>query len=145
MKKLSLVLLLVLGLGVMSAGMVQADPIVVGNPLWYSFLFGPAAPPSDAVGAFYANSDNPGAPPWTYTAATTTSVKITDSFTVGDIFNLYDNSVFVGTTSNVPNNGNFANDLGDAAYANPIFSHGLVHLSCGAPLAHHPNLSKCHR
>ena len=33
MKKIALVLLLVGGLGVMSVGMVQADPIKVGDPL----------------------------------------------------------------------------------------------------------------
>ena len=45
MKKLSLVLLLVVGLGVGSAGMVQADPIVGrGWPPWYAFLFGGLAP-----------------------------------------------------------------------------------------------------
>ena len=44
MKKLALVLLLVMGLGVVSAGMVQATAITVGDP-WYAFFAGLAGTP----------------------------------------------------------------------------------------------------
>ena len=98
MKKIALALLLVGGLGVMSAGMVQASAITTGP--WYAFEFGfPGT--TDAVGVSTHDSSNPGVPPWTYTAAAATSVKITDSYNTGDMFNLYDNGFLVGTTSTV--------------------------------------------
>jgi hypothetical protein len=131
MKKLALVLVLVMGIGVMSVGMVQADVINVGNPQWYAILFGPANPPTDAVGAFYANSAYPGDPPWTYSAATPTAVKITDAFTVGDIFNLYDNGLFVGTTSIVANNGAYYSPDPDVNFTTAELSHGLFILPAG--------------
>ena len=131
MKKLSLVLIVVLGLGVVSAGMVQADPITVGNPLWYAFLFGLPGPV--AVGSSIANSTNPGNPPWTYTAATATSVKITDSFSAGDMFSLYDFGTFIGTTSIVPTTAiGTTNPSPDADYLDPLLSHGLFTLAAGS-------------
>ena len=109
MKKLFLVLLLVLGLGVMSAGMVQADVINVGDPLpalpttWYAFFAGEAGTGNSfGVGTNVANNITPGAAPWTYNAATATAVKITDTATVGDIYRLYDFGAVVGDTSTVP-------------------------------------------
>jgi hypothetical protein len=130
MKKLSLVLIVVLGLGMISAGMVQADPIAVDTPLWYAFLFGLPGP--DAVGSSIANSTNPGNPPWTYTAATATNVKITDSFTAGDMFNLYDFGAFIGTTSTVPDTATGTNNPSpDVDYLDPLLSHGLFTLPAG--------------
>jgi hypothetical protein len=131
MKKLSLVLLLVLSLGVVSAGMVQADPIVVGNPQWYAFLFD--FPPTFAVGTSNGVGINPGTPPWTYTAASPTAVKITDSFTAGDMFSLYDNNVFIGTTSTVPTTATGTNNAtADLDYLDALLSHGLFTLAAGS-------------
>jgi hypothetical protein len=130
MKKLCLVLLFVLGLGMVSAGMVQASAITVGNPSWYAFLFD--FPPSFAVGTSNGVGIDPGNPPWTYTAATATNVKITDSFTAGDMFNLYDNNVFIGTTSPVPTTATGTNNpSADADYLDPLLSHGLFTLAAG--------------
>ena len=131
MKKLSLVLILVMGLGMVSAGMVQADPIVVGNPQWYAFEFD--FPPTFAVGISNSVGVNPGAPPWTYTALTPTAVKITDSFTAGDMFSLYDNGLFVGTTSTVPTTPTVTNNAtADLDYLDPLLSHGLFTLAAGS-------------
>jgi hypothetical protein len=129
MKKIALVLLLVGGLGVMSVGMVQASPIVVGGP-WYAFEFG--FPPTFAVGVATHDSADPGIPPWTYDAATATSVKITDSYTAGDMFSLYDFNVFVGTTSTVPTTAlGTTNPTPDVDYLDPLLSHGLFILPAG--------------
>jgi hypothetical protein len=118
-------------LSVGSAGMVQATAITAGNPLWYSFLFG--LPGTFAVSSTIANSIPPGAPPWTYTAATPTAVKITDSFTAGDMFSLYDNNVFVGTTSSVPTTAIGTNNpTPDADFVDPLLSHGLFTLPAGS-------------
>jgi hypothetical protein len=139
MKKLSLVLLLVVGLCVGQVGMVQANPIVVGNPLWYAFCAGndPQLPGSCsannfAVGSSFAGTDNPGVPPWTYTAATATAVKITDTSTAGDMYRLYDFNIFVGDTSTVPTTAIGTNNpTPDADYADPLLSHGLFTLASG--------------
>ncbi len=129
MKKIVLVLLLVGGLGVMSVSMVQADPINVGDP-WYAFEFG--FPGTFAVGVSTHDSSNPGLPPWTYDATSATLVKITDSYTAGDMFNLYDLGVFVGTTSIVPTTATgTTNPTPDVDYLDPLLSHGLFALAPG--------------
>jgi len=133
MKKLSVALLVVVGLSVMSVALAQADPIVVGNPLWYAFFAGEAGTPSAfAVGSSIANSTNPGNPPWTYSAATATSVKITDSFTAGDMYRLYDFGSFIGDTSTVPTTAIGTNNPNpDADYLDPRLSHGIFILPAG--------------
>lgn len=129
MKKIALVLLLVGGLGVMPVGMVQASPVVVGGP-WYAFEFG--FPGTFAIGVATHDSSDPGVPPWTYDATTATRVKLTDSYTAGDMFSLYDLGVFVGTTSNVPTTAiGTTNPTPDADYLDPLLSHGLFTLAAG--------------
>jgi hypothetical protein len=129
MKKIALVLLLVGGLGVMSVGMVQASPVVVGGP-WYAFEFG--FPGTFAVGTATHDSADPGLPPWTYDAATATSVKITDSYSAGDMFSLYDLGVLVGTTSIVNTAAiGTTNPTPDVDYLDPLLSHGLFTLAPG--------------
>jgi hypothetical protein len=129
MKKIALVLLLVGGLGVMSAGLVQASPVVVGGP-WYAFVFD--FPPTFAVGTATHDSADPGIPPWTYDATTPTSVKITDSYNTGDMFSLYDLGVFVGTTSSVPTTPiGTTNPTPDGDYLDSRLSHGLFTLAAG--------------
>jgi hypothetical protein len=134
MKKLSLALLLVVGFCVGSASMVQATDINVGNLRWYTFFAGLAGSPNAfAVGASNAFGDNPGNPPWTYTSATNTSVKITDTATVGDIFRLYDFGIFIGDTSSVANDGTGTNNNDpNLDYADPILSHGFFVLPEGS-------------
>jgi hypothetical protein len=134
MKKLSLVLLFVVGLSVGSAGMIQATPITVDNTRWYTFFAGLAGSSNAfAVGASNAFGDNPGDPPWTYTAATATEVKITDTATVGDIFRLYDFGAFIGDTSTVANDGTGTNHNDpNLDYADPILSHGSFVLAAGS-------------
>jgi hypothetical protein len=134
MKKLSLLVLLVMSLCVGSAGMVQATAINVGNPNWYTFFAGLAGSPNAfAVGASNAFGDNPGNPPWTYTAATGTIVKIPDTATVGDRFRLYDFGIFIGDTSVVANNGNGTNNNNpNADFIDPVLSHGAFALAGGS-------------
>jgi len=140
MKKLSLVLLLVVGLGVVSAGMVQADVINVGDPLpvlpttWYAFSAGEAGTGNSfGVGTNIANNITPGAAPWTYNAATATAVKITDSFTAGDMFRLYDFGNFIGDTSTVPTTAIGTNNLfPDLDFLDTRLSHGLFILPAGS-------------
>jgi PEP-CTERM motif len=112
---------------------VQATDITVDNPRWYTFFAGLAGSSNAfAVGAFNAQGDNPGDPPWTYTAATDTIVKITDSFTVGDIFRLYDNGVAIGDMSTIANNGIGTNNATpDLDFIDPLLSHGSFTLSGG--------------
>jgi hypothetical protein len=135
MKKLALMLTLVVGFCVVSAGMVQATDITVGNARWYTFCAGAEVGCSTddfAVGASNAFGDNPGAPPWTYTAATDTIVKITDSFAAGDMFRLYDFGVVVGDTSTVPTAAIGTNNpTPDADYLDPLLSHGFFVLPGG--------------
>jgi hypothetical protein len=134
MKKLSLMMLLVVSLCAGSAGIVQATDITVGNPDWYTFFVGEAGTSNAfAVGASNAFGDNPGDPPWTYTAAGDTIVKITDSFTVGDIFRLYDFGNFVGDTSTIVNDGTGTNNASpDLDFLDPLLSHGSFILPGGA-------------
>jgi hypothetical protein len=132
MKKLALVLLLVMGLGVGSAGMVQADnPINLGT--WYEFEFGPAGSFAIAGGGVQGVQGAP-APAWTYTGASI--VTIVDTALSGDMLTLYDNGGFVGTTSSVSNDitNLFYLDpsLGpDAALTHPELSYGLFTLPGG--------------
>jgi hypothetical protein len=140
MKKLALVLLLVLGLGVMSAGMVRADVINVGDPLpalpttWYAFFAGQAGTGNSfGVGTNVANNITPGATPWTYSSPLgATAVKITDTSSAGDMFRLYDFGAVVGDTSTVPTTAiGTTNIFPDLDYADPILSHGLFILPAG--------------
>ena len=119
-------LLLILGLGMVAIGMVQAGAIAVDNTLWYALALG-LAPDAIADGTANFNIDNPGDHPWTYTAATATSVKITDSFAAGDMSGLYDHNVLTGTTSAVPTTA-IGTDIPtpDADFVDPIY---LVSLS----------------
>ena len=100
MKKIVLVLLLVGGLGVMSVSMVQADPINVGDPLWYQFQWNfNTYPGFGTAGGGISGTQVAPNPPWTYTAATGTIVSIVDTALNGDVFRLWDGTTPVGATS----------------------------------------------
>lgn len=94
--------------GVMLAGLclaapASAGPIVVGNPNWYEFAFG-------AVGSFAftgtgtipstgGNSQYADNPPWTFNAgASGVLFTITDAFSKGDSFEVFDFGVSIGAT-----------------------------------------------
>jgi hypothetical protein len=140
MKKLFLVLLLAIGFYVGSVGLAQASAVVVGNSNWYAFCagFDPAQPNNCsqnnfAVGSAFANTDNPGSPPWTYTSAAATAVKITDTAAAGDIYRLYDLGIPVGYTSTVPITAIGTNNATpDLDYLDPRLSHGLFTLGAGS-------------
>lgn len=133
MRKSHFSLLLLVGFCVGSAGVVQATSITVGNPAWYTFFAGQAGTANAfAVGASNAFGDNPGDPPWTYISAADSIVKITDSFTTGDIFRLFDNGILVGDTSIPPSPGTGTNNPSpDVDFLDPRLSHGLFSLQGG--------------
>jgi hypothetical protein len=138
MKKLCLLLVLAMCLGVMVVGPVQADPITVGDPLWYEFAFGTA--PSFAtngigtVPSSGGNSQFAPDPAWTFdTGAFGSRVTVVDAFIEGDIFTLYDFGVPMGSTTFVANTGN-ASGTSDPVVALTDFdlSRGFFSLGPGA-------------
>ena len=135
MKKLSLVLLLVVGLCVMSAGVVQADSITVGDPLWYQFQWNFTTYPGYGVaGGGISGTQVAPNPPWTYTAATGTIVSIVDTALNGDRFRLWDGTTLVGDTSPSTYNTLFYLSPSSgpaAALASPELSRGFFPLAAG--------------
>ncbi|MFA5109909.1 MAG: hypothetical protein WC443_00735 [Desulfobaccales bacterium] len=133
MKKLALILLLVMGLGVSSVGMVQATDITVGDPLWYQFQWTFTTYPGFGVaGGGISGTQIAPNPPWTYNAPTATVFTIVDSYLSGDIFRLWDGASVIGTTSPVTTPGtDYGSLLPDAALLVPDLSKGFFTLAAG--------------
>lgn len=106
-------------------GMVSAAPITV-NASWSAT---PDVPP-----AFFwsgLNVDNDGGP-FTYTAPFSTDIYVTDDFLVGDVFEVFDSGVSLGTTS-APAGGPGVGEAGPAAaFADPDYSSGIFTVGPGS-------------
>jgi hypothetical protein len=123
---------------VLSATPLFAGPVVVDNPSWYEFgFFAPAgsfavtgvgAVPSDAGNSQFAD-----APPWTFSSPTPVLFTVTDAFTGGDSFHVFDFDALVGTTPPVPR-FNVSPEVSNPADAvtNPGFSHASFPLMAGS-------------
>jgi hypothetical protein len=90
-----------------------ADPVPVGG-VWQEFHFndtgsfatgcGPCVPSSSGNSAFAP------AAPWTFTLSGAGTLTVTDAFTAGDVFEVFDFGVSLGTTSTVPTDFGCASD-----------------------------------
>jgi hypothetical protein len=85
---------------------------------------GPLCTPSSA-----ANSTFAGTPPWTFTGPA--SLTVTDAFTSGDVFQVFDNNVFVGATSAATTGTNCGSDPA-VCVTNTAISHATFTLGDGA-------------
>lgn len=129
MKKVSILLLLALGLCLAPLGQVQADPITVSDPLWYEYAFGLApsfaTEGSGTVPSSGGNSQPAPDPAWTYFFPSGTRLTVTDAFIEGDIFTVYDFGVAIGSTTFVANTGI------NSGTSDPAVALGIAGLSKG--------------
>jgi hypothetical protein len=115
--------------------------IPIGGP-WIEFSFGETG--SFATGCFPADPDGigcvpspggnsvfGGAPPWTFTAPPGgVTLTVTDAFIRGDIFEIFDFGVSIGTTSAVDTDGDCGDDP-EPCLIDPLVSHGVFPLGPG--------------
>jgi len=129
MRKVSILLLLALGLCLAPLGQVQADPITVSDPLWYEFAFGLApsfaTEGSGTVPSSGGNSQPAPDPAWTYFFPSGTRLTVADAFIEGDIFTVYDFGVAIGYTTFVANTGI------NSGTSDPAVALGIAGLSKG--------------
>jgi len=129
MKKIALN---VLGTLAVSALPAFASPILADGT-YHEFLFGPSPSAASPCGVACMPTSNPvadttAAAPWTFSGAA--NILVLDLFSEGDIFQIFDNNVLLGTTSNVANTGvdacggNIACALSNASYSRGTFSVG---------------------
>jgi hypothetical protein len=132
MKLRNLLATMALGLA-LTGGMssARADPIVSG--LWYTFGFGEtgsalAACPNCTLGNIGVFAPNA---PWTINLAGPFQLIVTDGFSAGDRFELFDFGVSLGLTSLVSQSGASCGNAVLACNADPQFSHGTFLLGAG--------------
>ena len=97
-----------------AAGLITVAPALSAGPIlagvWYEFGFSIAGTPAtgcdpdDPAGPFcIPSSGTPtqflNAPPWTFSTATSAALTVTDAFTSGDRFQLFDFGASIGLTS----------------------------------------------
>jgi len=119
LKRLYVLLAIACGLCLPPAAL--AGPIVV-DAGWYLFSVRGVGSPA---------SGNP----FTFTAVGPVLLKVTDAFLVGDVFDVYVNSVLAFTTSSPgpgPYSMDFWTDNPDEAFASPLWSSGSLLLSPGS-------------
>lgn len=109
---LTIALLAVLG------GTAQAVPITIGGG-WQEFIWGEDGDAWNDEGAF------------TFVSESRTSLKVTDVFSPGDQFEVYDDGVLIGTTSTPTAGGEPTNSF-DEAYASPLWGSGEFFLEPGS-------------
>lgn len=122
------------------ASSVRADPIVVGGN-WVEFThttagtFARGCFPNDPAGAACTSSSGStfgGVPPWTFTLGSGGgSLTVTDAFTIGDSFNIFDFGALIGLTPSVAIGGH-CGDEPVPCFANPAVSHAIFILGAGA-------------
>jgi hypothetical protein len=125
-----------------AARMAPIGPIAVGGP-WNEFSFGgtgsltrgcaPADPGgSGCVPSSSGNSHFVGAPPWTFVAPSDgLTLTVTDAFQKGDIFEVLDMGVSIGSTSTVPTDPASCGSDPVPCLADPTMSHGVFQLGPG--------------
>ncbi len=90
---------MLLSAGLLFGSSAFATPITT-NGQWYEFLFGGTGSSATACGGRCqsgVNSIDVGLPSWTFSGPTVFSV--TDGFAIGDVFEIFDNSISLGLTS----------------------------------------------
>ncbi|HVP39398.1 MAG TPA: PEP-CTERM sorting domain-containing protein [Candidatus Saccharimonadales bacterium] len=119
MKRVVTLLLAVVALAAVGAGSASAAaPLTLGTG-WTKFYWD-ATGETDPAGGYQV------------TSADVFTIKMTDSYVVGDAFDLYDGGSLVLSTPSVPKTGvDVIDDDADAAYASPLYSHGYVTLLPG--------------
>lgn len=75
------------------------------------------------------NSTFAGSPPWTFTGPA--QLVVTDAFSSGDVFQIFDNNSLVGTTS-TPTSGADCSNNPDTCLTNTSISHGTFNLPDGS-------------
>ena len=116
----------------LSAAAASAAPISIDT--WYNFGFGKNGSPlvsgvGFGSGISPATSYAPDAP-WTFTLLGAGQLFVTDFFRSGDIFELFNFGVSLGTTSTATKGSDCDNDI-SCAIADSDFSRGLFLLSAG--------------
>jgi hypothetical protein len=112
--------------------------VIVNNPSWYEFgFFAPAGTfaftgvgtvPSEAGNSQFADS-----PPWTFSSSLPVLFTVTDAFTGGDSFSVFDFDLLIGSTPAVPRFDILPEVSNpDVAVVNPGFSHASFPLAAGA-------------
>jgi hypothetical protein len=108
-------------------------PVTTGGP-WFEFSFGKTGIfaigcyPADLYGPFCGpssggNSVFASAPPWTFNATSWRKLTVTDAFSVGDQFEVYDSGISIGITPLVPVDGTNCGSDPDVCVAMPNVSH----------------------
>ncbi len=83
--------------------------------------------PSEAGNSVFGDT-----PPWTFTAPPQgATLTVTDAFIYGDVFEVFDFGVSIGTTSTVPTTNGSCGDNPDVCLADPLASHGVFQLKAG--------------
>ena len=123
------------GLGGAGSPPPSPEPLVpVGGP-WQEFAFSTvgvdAVACGDCVPSSGGNSVFAPAPPWTVTCpAAGCILTVQDAFANGDVFDVFDNAVKIGSTSVVPASGNCGSDPAVCAQ-DPASSQGVFVLAGG--------------
>ena len=130
MKRMSKMLCGIAGALALVAGLatspVIAGPIVVDGG-WVGFCFndgGPATVGCQNQGTQTSGND------FTFTALANVVLQVTDAFTVGDFFAVYDFGVLLFNTGPISGNPNSLSNP-DLAFASPDYSHGAIVLAAG--------------
>lgn len=120
-----------------SIGSGSDDPTPPVPGLWYEFLFGGVG--SQGEGCFGScvtssggNSTDAQNPPWTYTTTAPSILYVTDAFSAGDAFDVYDNGNLVLATPMVSASGFNCGSNPVDCYGNPNMSYGSVILPAGS-------------
>jgi hypothetical protein len=113
------------------ASPLLAGPIALNQ--WYTFGFFDAGTMAVSGDGFVlgANSVVADDPPWTFSSPGTSLFTITDGFSSGDSFTVFDSGALVGSTAIVPTGANCGNDE-PACLANLAMSSESFLLSPGA-------------
>ncbi|MFB2975653.1 PEP-CTERM sorting domain-containing protein [Microseira sp. BLCC-F43] len=115
--------------------------IAFGGP-WYEFSFGqvgedargcnpadpngPVCTPSSAGNSVFA-----GASPWEFEVGAAGAIlKVTDAFSRGDAFSIFNFNTLIGATS-TPSRGGYCGDNPDICFADPLVSKGAFNLAAG--------------
>ena len=107
------------------AGWQEFSFIGIGSQARGCFPADPGGPTCTAgVGSQFV-----GSAPWTFSGAAT--LTVTDAFSSGDVFQVFDNNQLIGTTS-TPTSGADCSNNPDTCLANTSISHGTFNLGAGS-------------
>ncbi|WP_226581245.1 hypothetical protein [Microseira wollei] len=89
-------------------------------------LFGPECTPSSAGNSVFA-----GASPWEFEVGAAGAIlKVTDAFSRGDAFSIFNFGTLIAATS-TPSTGGYCGDNPDTCFADPLVSKGAFNLAPG--------------